>query len=107
MYLSSWSGGKDSCLACYKAIQAGLKVSHLVNFISAEYKRVSFHGISAGLIQMQAEAIGIPLFQKEIPQSDNYDSYEPAFKNTVNTLISQYGKEQIKTMPKFEFIIAV
>jgi uncharacterized protein (TIGR00290 family) len=98
MYLLSWSGGKDSCLACYKAIQSGLKVSHLVNFISAEYKRVSFHGTPAALIRKQAESIGIPLFQKEVPQSDNYDSYEPTFKNAVNTLITRYGKEQIKGM---------
>ena len=61
----SWSGGKDSCLACYKAIQSGYQISHLVNFISAEYKRVSFHGTPAELIQLQAEAIGIPLVRKK------------------------------------------
>ena len=42
MYISSWSGGKDSCFACYKALKAGYKITHLVNFISREYKRVSF-----------------------------------------------------------------
>lgn len=82
MYLSSWSGGKDSCLACYKAIQSGYQISHLVNFISAEYKRVSFHGTPAELIQLQAEAIGIPLLQKEV----HPDDYEPAFKEAVNQL---------------------
>jgi uncharacterized protein (TIGR00290 family) len=83
MYLTSWSGGKDSCLVCYKAIQSGLKVSNLVNFISAEYKRVSFHGIEAKLIQMQAEAIVIPLLQKEV----HPDDYEPAFKDAVRSLL--------------------
>lgn len=84
MYLTSWSGGKDSCLACHKAIQNGYKVSHLVNFISAEYKRVAFHGIEARLIQAQADAIGIPLLQKEV----HPDDYEPAFKDAVRSLLS-------------------
>jgi diphthamide synthase (EF-2-diphthine--ammonia ligase) len=63
--IASWSGGKDSCLACYKAISYGIDISHLVNFISKEHKRVSFHGTEARLIQLQARAIGIPLLQKE------------------------------------------
>jgi len=83
MWLASWSGGKDSCLATWKAIQGGFKVSHLVNFISAEFKRVSFHGIEAKLIQMQSEAIGIPLLQKETGPDD----YEPAFKNAVKSVM--------------------
>ena len=58
-YIVSWSGGKDSCYACYQAICDGYEVSHLVNFISEEYRRVSFHGTEARLIQLQAEAIGI------------------------------------------------
>ncbi len=82
MYLCSWSGGKDSCLACWKAIQAGYKISHLVNFISEEFQRVSFHGTAAKLIKMQSEAIGIPLLQKAV---NPYD-YEPAFKAGVNSV---------------------
>jgi diphthine-ammonia ligase len=64
-YISSWSGGKDSCFACYQALSQGYKISHLTNFISQEFKRVSFHGTEAKLIQLQSQAIGIPLFQKE------------------------------------------
>ena len=82
-YISSWSGGKDSCFACYKAIREGYNVSHLLNFISKEYKRVSFHGTEAKLIQLQAEAIGIPLLQKET----TWDGYEQEFKDAVKSLI--------------------
>ncbi|MGZ8549972.1 MAG: Dph6-related ATP pyrophosphatase, partial [Chitinophagaceae bacterium] len=45
----SWSGGKDSCLACYKAMELGYNVSYLLNTISNEYKRVRFHGIKDAL----------------------------------------------------------
>jgi diphthamide synthase (EF-2-diphthine--ammonia ligase) len=39
MHVASWSGGKDSAFACYRAIQKGYTISHFVNFISDEYKR--------------------------------------------------------------------
>lgn len=85
MYLSSWSGGKDSCLACYRAIQKGYKISHFVNFISEEYKRVRFHGTDARLIRTQSELAGIQLVQGETTP----DGYEQEFKNTVQSLVSQ------------------
>jgi diphthine-ammonia ligase len=81
-YISSWSGGKDSCLACYKAILEGCNVSHLVNFISREYKRVSFHGTEAELVRLQTEAIGIALLQKETTKG----GYEQEFKEAVLSL---------------------
>ncbi len=82
-YISSWSGGKDSCFACYKAISEGYDVSLLLNFISKEYKRVSFHGTEAKLIQLQAKAIDIPLLQKET----TWNGYEQEFKDAVKSLI--------------------
>lgn len=82
-YISSWSGGKDSCLACYKAMLEGCNVSGLVNFISREYKRVNFHGTEAKLIQLQARAIGISLLQKETTK----DEYEQEFKEAIRSLI--------------------
>lgn len=82
-YIASWSGGKDSCFACYEAVRQGYSISHLVNFISKEFGRVSFHGTEAKLIQLQSRAIGIPLLQKET----TWDGYEQDFKDTVRSLI--------------------
>jgi uncharacterized protein (TIGR00290 family) len=82
-YIASWSGGKDSCFACYKAICNGYTVSYLMNFISKEYKRVSSHGTEAKLIQLQAKAVSIPLLQKET----TWNEYEQEFKKTVKSLI--------------------
>jgi diphthine-ammonia ligase len=63
-YIASWSGGKDGCLACYKAMLSGYDICCLVNFVSKKYGRVSFHGTEVELIQLQAESIGAPLCQK-------------------------------------------
>jgi len=82
--IASWSGGKDSCFACYKALAEGHKVSYLVNFISREFRRVSFHGTRAHLISRQAQAIGIPLTQYTVPP--DMSLYEQTFKKAVSVL---------------------
>jgi len=80
----SWSGGKDSCLACYAAISQGHDVTRLVNFISEKYRRVRFHGTEARLIQLQSQAIGISLLQNPTPD----DGYEQVFREAVLSLLS-------------------
>ena len=82
--ISSWSGGKDSCLACYKAIKDGYDVRCLLNFVSKKSKRGCFHGVERGLLSYQAGMIGIPLIQKEV--SDDMDNYEKEFKSAVSEL---------------------
>jgi uncharacterized protein (TIGR00290 family) len=82
-YISSWSGGKDSCFACYLALGQGYKISHLVNFISKEFNRVSFHGTEARLIQLQSQSLGVPLLQKQT----TWNGYEGEFKEAVKSLL--------------------
>jgi diphthine-ammonia ligase len=84
-YLASWSGGKDSCFACHLALAQGYKISHLVNFISQQYQRVSFHGTEKRLIQLQSQAIGIPVLQK----ATTPDGYEAEFKEAVLALLPE------------------
>ncbi len=79
---ASWSGGKDSCLACYQTRVSGLKVRHLVNMITEDGKRSWTHGQSAQLLQVQAEAVGIPLVQRQTTM----DGYETKFKDTLLAL---------------------
>ncbi|MBA7562821.1 hypothetical protein ES708_04474 [subsurface metagenome] len=82
--VASWSGGKDGCLACYKALTQGYEVSYLVNFISREFRRVSFHGTRARLISQQAKAIEIPLVQYTV--LPDMALYEQIFKKAVSSL---------------------
>jgi len=85
--ISSWSGGKDSCLACYKAMRSGVRVNYLLNFISREYKRCCFHGIESALLKLQTELAGIPVVQKEV--SPDMAKYEEEFKEAVTELKSR------------------
>jgi diphthine-ammonia ligase len=80
----SWSGGKDSCLALYKAMESGHQADRLLNFISRDSQRCCFHGVPLDLMKMQAEALGIPLVTHPMP--DDMQKYEEEFKRAVSGL---------------------
>jgi len=79
---ASWSGGKESALATYRAISQGYQVSCLVNFISEDGKRSRSHGILAKVLDLQAKAIGIPIVQVKT----SWEDYEENFKRAVMEL---------------------
>ncbi|MFC1982114.1 diphthine--ammonia ligase [Chloroflexota bacterium] len=83
-YILSWSGGKDCCFAGYEAMRQGYKISHLMNFISDKFHKVRAHDIGVNIIQLQSQAVGIPLVQKET----TWDGYEQNWKEVVKNLIS-------------------
>jgi diphthine-ammonia ligase len=76
---ASWSGGKDGCLACYRAVASGLKIRRLANMITEDGKRSRTHGVSAHVLQIQSQAIGIPLVQRRT----TWHSYEAKFKSML------------------------
>ena len=74
----SWTGGKDGCFACYKAISEGFDVSYLLNF--RDMKRRRSHEINPELLNAQSEAIGIPIIQI------GFQSYEQEFIKVIRDL---------------------
>ncbi len=77
---ASWSGGKDGCLAVYRAMQSGMDVRYLANMVTEDGQRSCSHGILAAVIKKQAEALGIPIVQRPTTT----DTYEAVFvKNIV------------------------
>ena len=79
---TSWSGGKDCCFACYQAAASGLKVHCLVNMITEDGKRSWTHGLSTELLEVQSQAIGIPLIQRRTTMAN----YETEFKDMLLAL---------------------
>jgi len=79
----SWSGGKETSLACYKAMRdKNLKVKYLLNMISEDGGRSRSHGISSALLRTQADALGIPIIQRKT----TWEGYEGVFKEAVSEL---------------------
>lgn len=79
---TSWSGGKDSCFACYQTMVNGLKIRYLLNMITEDGSRSWTHGQSVELLQAQSQAIGIPLIQRQTTMAD----YEAEFKDALLSL---------------------
>jgi len=79
---SSWSGGKDSCFACYRAMRHGFKVCYLANMITEDGKRSWTHGQSSSLLELQSQAVGIPLLK----QGATMSNYESKFKEMLSHL---------------------
>jgi uncharacterized protein (TIGR00290 family) len=75
--LVAWSGGKDSALAL-RAVLAdpALEVEALLTTVTREYDRISVHGVRRSLLHAQADALGLPLVEMEIPASCDNATYE-------------------------------
>jgi len=93
---ATWSGGKDSCFAYYKAKQQGHEVVNLLTMMMSETKS-NFHMIPAGILDGQSDAIGIPLVkQKATPQT-----YERDFKAALQRFKAE-GVEGLVTGDIYE-----
>lgn len=87
----NWSGGKDSALCLYKALQAEqYNITQLLTSVNAAHNRISMHGVRRELLVKQAEAIGLPLETIELPEQPAMPEYEQAMLNKVRQL-KQYG----------------
>jgi uncharacterized protein (TIGR00290 family) len=74
----SWTGGKDGCLAAYKAMEAGVKVRYLLSFWNR--CREGAHEINPALLAAQAESLGVPLIRT------GFSSYEEEFKRAFRAI---------------------
>ncbi len=81
----SWSGGKDSCLACHRAVQEGHAVAALLNMATEDGGVSRSHGLSSAVLRAQAEAMGVPLVQR----GTSWPEYEQNFKDAVLELKEQ------------------
>jgi uncharacterized protein (TIGR00290 family) len=88
--LMSWSGGKDSALALYHALRdPSYHVAHLLTNVNAHYQRVSMHGVRVELLEAQAQRIGLPLTQLQLPEMPSMADYEAALLATLTGLQQQ------------------
>lgn len=85
--LLSWSGGKDSALTLHRlSVDPKVAVVGLLTTITAEYDRVSIHGVRRDLLHRQAAALGLPLHEIQLtPQSSN-KHYQDAWKDALDNL---------------------
>lgn len=84
--LCSWSGGKDSCFALMIAVSQGYEPVVLLNMMNENGKVSRSHGLSTYLLDLQAEAIGLPI--KKVPAT--WGEYEEKYIKALKELTLRY-----------------
>ncbi|MBN1831930.1 MAG: diphthine--ammonia ligase [Deltaproteobacteria bacterium] len=88
LFFSSWSGGKDSCLALYHAIQHDGIPKALLTLMTEGKERSRSHGLPIAVFKSQASSLGIPL----VPRSSSWADYEHTFISAAH----EFRKEGVE-----------
>ena len=88
-FFSSWSGGKDSCLALHRAFTAGAKPAYLLTIFGEDGIRSRSHGLRRDVLAAQAAAMGIPL----LIRCAAWAEYESVFVDALHAI----RKEGVKS----------
>lgn len=76
-----WGGGKDACMACYKAMNSGYTIECLLNFTFKGSKHSISHHLRNDILLKQSQALGIKLIQKESEWGNAEERYIKAFSS--------------------------
>ncbi|BAK16736.1 predicted ATPase of PP-loop superfamily [Solibacillus silvestris StLB046] len=90
-FIASFSGGKDSALALYKAMMVGEAIG-LIVMLEEEGKRSRSHGMPPELIHAQARSIGLPVYTA----AASWRVYEKVFISLLEKAKNQ-GSEVLVT----------
>ena len=74
--LLAWSSGKDSAWTLHVLREQSVAVEALLTTINQAMDRVAMHGVRRELLEMQAEAVGVPLWKIPLPWPCSNDDYE-------------------------------
>ncbi len=77
--LVSWSGGKDSCLALWRARQSGISIARLITAMDESGASSRSHGVPPELLRAQAHALGAQIRFYDT----SWKSYEEKFVSVL------------------------
>ena len=85
-----WSGGKDSTQALYElAGDPRFQVAGLLATVTAEYQRLSLHGVRLELLERQAAALGLPLNTVLVSKDGGNEEYDQRMLQAVERYLAQ------------------
>ena len=90
-FFCSWSGGKDSCLALYRAISSGARPRCLLTILAEDGRRTMSHWLPVEFIEAQAQSLGVPL----VTRSATWESYEAAFSDALAEIAAGGTKDGV------------
>jgi uncharacterized protein (TIGR00290 family) len=94
----SWSGGKDSAMALRELLRGGAyEVVSLLTTVSAEFRRISHHGVRESLLDKQANAIGIPLRKVYLPSGQSGCTNE-VYESIMKEVMLEFRSDGVRTV---------
>ena len=82
--LFAWSGGKDSALALREILANGeFEIAALLTTVTADYDRISMHGVRRTLLERQADSLGFPLEIVSISRNSSNEEYEANMRRVL------------------------
>ncbi|KOS68896.1 adenosine nucleotide hydrolase [Lysinibacillus contaminans] len=79
-FVASWSGGKDSALAYYRALKLGMVPKKIVTMFEEDDEISKSHAIPLDVVKAQVDRLGVPLLTK----SASWGSYEGQFIDAMD-----------------------
>ena len=93
--LLSWSSGKDSAWSLHLLRQQGrYEIVGLLTTFNREANRVAMHAVRRSLLEAQAKAAGVPLWDVDLPSPCSNADYESIMSETCKAAV-QSGIEYI------------
>lgn len=87
--LLAWSSGKDSAWTLHVLRSQGIKVSALLTTLNQAADRVAMHGVRRTVLEAQAVAAGIPLWQVPLPWPCTNDDYEARMADACRRAVAE------------------
>jgi uncharacterized protein (TIGR00290 family) len=87
--LVSWSSGKDSAWLVHTLrAMPDVEIGALLTTVNEDAHRVAMHAVRTELLEAQADALGVPLWQVPIPHRCSNEIYERVMGETVRQAVS-------------------
>jgi uncharacterized protein (TIGR00290 family) len=91
----SWSSGKDSAWTLHLLRQnPSIEVVALITTINQEFDRVAMHAVRRELVELQADAAGLPLWKVPLPWPCSNEEYEARMREVCARALGE-GVEAI------------
>ena len=100
---ASWSSGKDSAWMVH-GLQHDpeIELAGLLTTVNETHDRVAMHAVRRELLQMQADALRLPLITVDIPSPCSNAQYEIAMKAATDRLV----QEQVRQIAFGDLLLA-
>jgi diphthine-ammonia ligase len=85
-FVTSWSGGKDSCYAMMQAVAQGMKPKVLLNMMNENGKVSRSHGLPLSILKQQAEKMKLPIVT--IPAT--WNDYEAKYIKALQEIKTEF-----------------